>query len=336
MGQACKTPEDLQMDMQYVRLGSAGLKVSRLCLGTMNFGPDTSEPDSHAIMDKALELGINFFDTADIYGWDKSGWTEKIIGRWLAQGGGRRDSIVLATKVCGAMGDGPNDRGLSAYHIRSACEASLKRLQTDHIDLYQMHIIDRETPLEETLEAMEQLKREGKVLYVGSSNFPAWHIAEAQMMAQQGDVPHLVSEQCIYSLADRTVELEVLPAAEHFGMGVIPWSPLSGGMLAGVLEQAGNNRRASKGTQRKLQKHRNQVEAYEKFCDETGRQPAEVALAWVLANPAVTAPIIGPRTLDQLTNSLKVVGIDLDEAEMKRLDEIWPGPGGPAPESYSW
>ncbi|MFQ5807649.1 MAG: aldo/keto reductase, partial [Phycisphaerae bacterium] len=321
--------------MDYTYLGRTGLKVSRLCLGTMNFGPQATEADSHAIMDKALELGINFFDTANVYGWKKGeGVTEQIIGRWLAQGGRRRESIVLATKLFGEMGDGPNDRGLSAYHIRRACEDSLRRLQTDHIDLYQMHHIDRHTPLEEIWQAMEQLTREGKVLYVGSSNFPAWYIAEAQMAARQRNFLGLVSEQCIYSLADRMVELEVLPAAEHFGLGVMPWSPLGGGMLAGILHNRDKGRRAGKWTQNKLAQHRDQVEKYEAFCKDRGQHPADVALAWVLANPVVTAPIIGPRTIDQLTDNLRMLEMMLDEATLKRLDEIWPGPGGPSPEAY--
>jgi aryl-alcohol dehydrogenase-like predicted oxidoreductase len=323
--------------MEFKHLGRTGLKVSRLCLGTMNFGPHTSEPDSFAIMDKALELGINFFDTANVYGWKKGeGVTEQIVRRWLAQAGGRRESIVLATKVFGAMGDGPNDQGLSAYHIRRACEDSLRRLQTDHIDLYQMHHIDRNTPLDEMLQAMEQLTREGKILYVGSSNFPAWHIAEWQVAARQRNFLGLISEQCIYSLADRMPELEVLPAAQHFGLGVIPWSPLGGGMLAGILQKPDKGRRAGEWTLKKLEKHRGQVEKYEAFCKELGEDPAHLALAWVLANPVVTGPIIGPRTIDQLTGSLRVLEIKLDEPTMMRLDEIWPGPGGPAPEAYSW
>ncbi len=323
--------------MEYTHLGRTGLKVSRLCLGTMNFGPETPESDSFAIMDKALELGINFFDTANVYGWKKGeGWTEQIIGRWLAQGGARRESIVLATKVYGEMGDGPNDQGLSAYHIRRACEDSLRRLQTDHIDLYQMHHIDRNAPLEEIWQAMEQLTRAGKILYAGSSNFPAWYIAEAQMAARQRNFLGLVSEQCIYSLADRMPELEVLPAAQRFGLGVIPWSPLGGGMLAGILQKPDKGRRAGEWTQKKLAKYHDKVEKHEALCKELGQRPADVALAWVLANPAVTAPIIGPRTIDQLTGSLHALEIKFDEATTKRFDEIWPGPGGPAPEAYSW
>jgi len=325
------------MTMQYVPLGRTGLKVSRLCLGTMNFGPETCEPDSHAIMDKAIELGLNFFDTADVYGWKKGeGWTEQIIGRWLAQGGGRRESIVLATKVYGQMGDGPNACGLSAYHIRSACEGSLRRLRTDHIDLYQMHHVERTTPLDEIWQAMEQLAREGKVLYVGSSNFPAWYIALCQATAAQRHFLGLVSEQCLYSLADRMVELEVLPAARQFGLGVIPYSPLGGGILGGILKKPDKGRRAGEHAQKKLAKHRAQVDRYEAFCRELGEQPADVALAWILADPVITAPIIGPRTMEQLAGTMRSLDLKLDPTAMKRLDEIWPGPGGPAPEAYSW
>lgn len=331
--------------MQHVKLGRTGLMVSPLCLGTMNFGPKTSEQDSHDIMDKALELGINFFDTADVYGWKKGeGVTEQIVGRWLAKGGGRREQIVLATKVYNVMGDGPNDRGLSAYHIRQACDASLRRLHTDHIDLYQMHHIDRNTPLEEIWQAMEQLTRQGKIIYVGSSNFPAWHIAQANTLAAGRNFLGLVCEQCLYSLADRMVELEVLPAAETLGLGIIPWSPLSGGMLAGILKwtegqsdrQPDQSRRTSESQLRKLERHRPQLEKWEQFCDQSGHQPAAVALAWLLAKPVVTAPIIGPRTIEQLTDSLEALDVKLDDDAMKRLDEIWPGPGGPAPEAYSW
>jgi len=325
------------MEMQYTHLGRTGLKVSRLCLGTMNFGPETSEEDSHAIMDKALEAGINFFDTADVYGWRKGeGWTEQIIGRWLAQGGGRREQIVLATKVYNAMGDGPNDRGLSAYHIRRACEDSLRRLKTDHIDLYQMHHVDRQTPWEEIWQAMEQLVGEGKIIYVGSSNFAGWHIATANQEAAKRRFMGLVSEQSKYSLAERTAELEVLPACLEYGLGVIPWSPLASGALGGALKKFTEGRRASEGVQKIINRLRPQLEKYEALCGELGEEPANVALAWLLANPAVTSPIIGPRTMEQLTGCLRCLEIRLDEATLSQLDEIWPGPGGPAPEAYAW
>ncbi len=323
--------------MEYTYLGRTGLKVSRLCLGTMNFGPYTTEEDSYAIMDRALELGINFFDTADVYGWKLGeGVTEQIIGRWLAQGGGRRDKIVLATKVYNAMGDGPNDRGLSAYHIRKACEDSLRRLQTDHIDLYQMHHIQRDTPWEEIWQAMEQLVREGKVLYVGSSNFAGWHIAKAQAAAARRNFVGLVAEQSLYNLTARTVELEVLPAAEDYGLGVIPWSPLAGGLLAGVLKKATDGRRGSDSMQARVAEHRDEIEAYESLCDELGEAPANVALAWLLHNPVVTAPIIGPRTMAQLDGAAGVPEISLSNEVLARLSAIFPGPGGTAPEAYAW
>ena len=323
--------------MEYTYLGRTGLKVSRLCLGTMNFGPYTTEEDSYAIMDRALELGINFFDTADVYGWKLGeGVTEQIIGRWLALGGGRRDQIVLATKVYNAMGDGPNERGLSAYHIKKACEDSLRRLQTDHIDLYQMHHIQRDTPWEEIWQAMEQLVREGKVLYVGSSNFAGWHIAKAQAAAARRNFMGLVAEQSLYNLTARMVELEVLPAAEDYGLGVIPWSPLAGGLLAGVLKKATEGRRGSDRMQAQVAEHRDEIEAYESLCDELGEAPANVALAWLLHNPVVTAPIIGPRTMAQLDGAAGVPEISLSNEVLARLSAIFPGPGGTAPEAYAW
>ncbi len=323
--------------MEYTNLGRTGLKVSRFCLGTMNFGPQASETDSFAIMDKALELGINFFDTANRYGMPiRVGLTEEIIGRWMAQGGNRRERIVLATKVYGPMGDGPNDRGLSAYHIRRACEDSLRRLQTDHIDLYQMHHIERSTPWEEIWQAMEVLVQQGKVIYVGSSNFAGWHIAQAQAAAAARHFMGLVSEQSLYNLSARMIELEVIPVCRAYGLGLIPWSPLAGGLLGGALQQATEGRRASEHIQQRVEKHRPQLEAYESLCQELGEKPADVALAWLLHNPAVTAPIIGPRTLEQLTGSLRALEIKLTDDVLKRLDQIWPGPGGPAPEAYAW
>jgi aryl-alcohol dehydrogenase-like predicted oxidoreductase len=323
--------------METVSLGRTGLKVSRLCLGTMNFGPHTDESTSHAIMDRALDLGFNFFDTADVYGWKRGeGVTEQIIGRWLAQGGGRRERIVLATKVFGHMGDGANDWRLSAYHIRQACEGSLRRMKTDHIDLYQMHHIDRETPWEEIWQAMEQLVREGKVLYVGSSNFAGWHIAEAQGEARARAFMGLVSEQCVYNLTRRTVEMEVLPACRRFGLGVIPWSPLGGGLLGGVLEKSDTDRRGKDQVLNALEVNRAKVEEYEALCRKLGERPADVALAWLLHSRDVTAPIIGPRTMDQLETCLRSLEITLAQETMQELDAIWPGPGGEAPEAFAW
>ena len=322
--------------MEYTHLGRTGLTVSRLCLGTMNFGPQTSEPDSFALMDQALELGINFFDTANRYGGTLGvGVTEEIIGRWMAQGG-RRERIVLATKVYGPMGEGKNDRGLSAYHIRKACEDSLRRLQTDHIDLYQMHHIERTTPWEEIWQAMEQLVREGKVLYVGSSNFAGWNIVQANERAARRNFLGLVSEQSLYNLAARTIELEVIPACRDYGLGLIPWSPLASGVLGGALQKATEGRRSSEANQQRIEKIRPQLEAYENFCRELGEQPGDVGLAWLLSNPVVTAPIIGPRTAEQLSGSLRALEIKLSDESLKKLDEIWPGPGGQAPEAYAW
>lgn len=323
--------------MEYTQLGRTGLQVSRLCLGTMNFGPFTDEAESYAIMDQALEMGINFFDTANVYGWKLGeGVTEQIIGRWFAQGGGRREKTIIATKVYGRMGEWPNQSRLSALHIKRACEESLRRLQTDTIDLYQMHHIDRNTPWEEIWQAMEQLVREGKVLYVGSSNFAGWHIAQANEAAKARHFMGLVSEQSLYNLNARMVELEVLPACLHYGLGMIPWSPLAGGLLGGVLQKIESGRRTNERLQKEIEKRRPQLEQWEAFCAEMGEQPADVALAWLLHQKGVTAPIIGPRTMAQLTGSARALEIRLGEAELAKLDEIWPGPGGPAPEAYAW
>ena len=323
--------------MQYVSLGRTGLKVSRLCLGTMNFGPHTSEADAHAILDAALDAGINFVDTANVYGWKRGeGVTERILGRWFAQGGGRRERVVLATKVYGIMGDGPNDRGLSARHIVRACEDSLRRLQTDWIDLYQMHHVDRDTPWDEIWEAMERLVRQGKVLYVGSSNFAAWHIVAAQEAARRRHLLGLVSEQSLYNLLERTIELEVLPACRAYGIGVLPWSPLAGGLLGGVLRrQAREGRRAHERIQRRLQQERPRIERFERLCDELGHPPGRVALAWLLHRPGVTAPIVGPRTLQQLQDALQALSLRLPDEVLARLDDIFPG-YREAPEHYAW
>jgi len=323
--------------MDYTQLGRTGLKVSRLCLGTMNFGPFTTEADSFAIMDRALELGLNFFDTANVYGWKTGeGVTEQIIGRWFAQGGGRREKVVIATKVFGRMSEWPNDSRLSARHIRQACEGSLRRLQTDYIDLYQMHHIDRTAPWEEIWQAMEVLVQQGKVLYAGSSNFAGWHIAQAQEVARARNFLGLVCEQCLYNIKDRMVELEVLPACRAYGLGVIPWSPLAGGKLGGALRKAAEGRRAETHQLKEIKAQLPQLKAYEALCKKIGEKPADVALAWLLHNPVVTAPIVGPRTLEQLDGSLRTLKIKLSPESLKKLDGIWPGPGGEAPEAYAW
>jgi aryl-alcohol dehydrogenase-like predicted oxidoreductase len=315
--------------MDYVNLGRTGLKVSPLCLGTMNFGPQTSEPDSHAIMDHALELGINFFDTANGYG--GRGATERIIGNWFAQGGGRREKTVLATKVYGGMDDWPNNGQLSALNIRRACDASLSRLKTDYIDLYQMHHVDRDTPWDEIYQAFETLVTQGKVIYFGSSNFAGWHIAQASEIAKSRNFLGLVSEQTHYNLNVRKPELEVIPACKQYGLGLIPWSPLAGGLLGGVLQKEAAGRRANID----IEPQRAKLEKWEGLCQELGEKPADVALAWLLHNPVVTAPIIGPRTMEQLDGSLHALEIKLSEETTKKLDEIFPG-HKTAPEDYAW
>jgi aryl-alcohol dehydrogenase-like predicted oxidoreductase len=335
--------------MEYTHLGRSGLSVSRLCLGTMNFGPLTPPADAHAIMDHAHAIGINFFDTANRYGGRQSppgqittddqshpGWTEEIIGDWFAGGNARRERTVLATKLYGAMSEWPNDGKLSALNIRRACEASLRRLQTDYIDLYQMHHVDRDTPWDEIWQAMELLVQEGKVLYVGSSNFAAWNIVQANEAARQRHFLGLVSEQSHYNLATRLVELEVVPACRAYGVGIIPWSPLGGGLLGGVLAKAAAGRRADDRIQKLVAKHRPALEAYERVCAELGQKPARVGLAWLLHMPGVTAPIVGPRTMEQLEDAVAAEQLVLDADVMKKLDAIWPGPGGQAPEAYAW
>ncbi len=327
--------------MKHVSLGRSGLKVSPLCLGTMNFGPHTTEKDSFAIMDHALEVGVNFFDTADVYGWKRGeGVTESILGRWFAQGGSRRERVVLATKVFGDMetkdGLDPNlARGLSARKIIRSCDASLKRLQTDYIDLYQMHHIDRACPFDEIWQAMETLVAQGKIIYVGSSNFAGWDIASAQQTAAHRHFVGLISEQSIYHLDNRMIELEVLPACRHYGLGVIPWSPLGGGLLGGALRKLKEGRRSGAEFEKRVEAKRDKLEAYENFCAKLGGQPADVALAWLLHQPGVTAPIIGPRTMEQLTGALHALELKLTKDTLEALDKIFP-PSGEAPKAYAW
>jgi len=307
----------------------------------MNFGPKATPEESFAIMDLALELGINFFDTADVYGWKAGeGVTETILGQWFAQGGGRREQVVLATKVFGDMApagvkDPNRSRGLSARKIIRQCEESLRRMRTDFIDLYQMHHVDRGCPFDEIWQAMETLVAQGKVLYVGSSNFAGWDIATAQQIASRRHFLGLVSEQSLYNLAQRSVELEVLPASRHYGLGVLPWSPLAGGLLGGAPGKSETGRRSGEAYEKRVAENRPALEAWEALCERLGEEPANVALAWLLHNPAVTAPIIGPRTKEQLTGSIRSTEIELSAETLAELDTIWPGPG-PAPEAYAW
>ena len=332
------------MALQHRRLGNHGVLVSNICLGTMNFGWHTSEEDSFRIMDRALELGVNFFDTADVYGWSvEQGLTEEIIGRWLAQGGGRRDAIVLATKVYNPVDRKANlpevnsdGTSLSAYKIRKHCEGSLARLQTDWIDLYQMHHIDHNCPWDETWQSFDTLVKQGKVVYVGSSNFAAWDIATACQEASRRGLMGLVSEQSHYHLDNRMVELEVVPACRHYGLGLIPWSPLGGGLLGGALEKYETGRRKDEEFVKRVEEKRDQLEQYEGLCRDIGHPPGEVAIAWLLHNPIVTAPIIGPRTIEQLESAVRAAAIDLSQEMLDRLDTIFPGPGGEAPMAYAW
>ena len=329
--------------MDYRHLGRTGLRVSPLCLGTMNFGMrasgggvQTEEDEAFRIMDRGLDHGLNFFDTANVYG-DGRGLTESIVGRWFAQGDRRRERVVIATKLYNTRSEWPNEGRLSALHIRQACEDSLRRMQTDHIDVYQMHHVDRGTPWDEIWQAMDVLVAQGKVLYVGSSNFAAWHIVKANESAARRGSLGLVSEQSLYNLNARTVELEVLPACADYGVGVIPWSPLGGGLLGGVLaDRASGGRRGNENIHRQIERLRPQLERWEKLCAEIGAAPADVALAWLLHNPVVTAPIIGPRTVEQVDTALGALEVQLGDDVLGELDEIFPGPGGAAPEAYAW
>jgi len=321
--------------MQDTRLGRGGARVGRIALGTMNFGPVIDEDASFAIMDRAVSAGVNLIDTADVYGgapWgDLPGQSEEILGRWMAARG-NRDDLVIGTKVHGDMGPGPNDRGLSALHIRAAVDASLRRLGTDRIDLYQMHHIDRDVPLDETLSAFATLREQGKILYLGTSNFAGWHLARYQEIAAAAGYPRPVTEQSVYNLAQRVVELEVVPAAEHYGMGLLPWSPLASGQLGGVLAKTDRSRSSLEA----LGERRPAIERYEAFCAELGIAPGVVAIAWLLHQPVVTAPVVGPRTIEQLDSALAALDVTLDAGVLAELDRIWPGPGAPAPEAYAW
>lgn len=321
--------------MQYRQLGASALRVSELCLGTMNFGPRTSERESFEILSQALEAGINFIDTANQYGGRLGvGTTEEILGRWLAEDGSRRGRVVLATKVYAPMSDDINDRGLSARHIQNACEESLRRLGVDHIDLYQMHHLDRSARIEEIWQAMDRLISHGKITYVGSSNFPGWAIARANEKALARQRLGLVSEQSLYNLLERRVELEVLPACRAYGVGLIPWSPLAGGLL-GEPHGGDSGRRRSADLQQELASRKAQLDQFHDLCGALDEDPAAVAVAWLLHRPGVSAAIIGPGDPVQLTSLLRSSDIRLDGPTLERLDQIFP-PCGEAPEAYAW
>jgi aryl-alcohol dehydrogenase-like predicted oxidoreductase len=323
--------------MEYTHLGRTGLMVSRIALGGLKAAAPENLPGAPGLMDRALEHGINYLDTSNIYGLqDGDDWSENVIGRWLAQGGGRRERTVLATKLYQPQDDWPNHGRLSALHIRQACDDSLRRLQTDHIDLYQMHHVDRGTPWEEIWEAMEVLRLQGKILYVGSSNFAGWHIAQAQDKADARHFLGLVNEQSIYNLAVRDVEREVIPAIQAYGIGLSVWSPLHRGLLGGILaqEKAGGPRNPRVPAEQ-LERLRPQLTEYEKLCAELGRPPARVALAWLLQRPGVTSAVIGPNTIKQLDDTVAALDLHLDDQTRTRLDEIFPG-YRTAPEDYAW
>jgi len=334
--------------MKYQKMGRSNLSVSRICLGTMHFGGIADERESHRIMGKALETGINFFDTANVYGMPAAhGLTEEIIGRWFAQGGGRRDRVVLATKVYGRMIEKdtpPNEEGgLSAYKIRRHAADSLLRLQTDHIDLYQVHHIDRRIPMEEYWGAFEQLMRRGEVLYTGTSNFPGWGLVKHQLAARQRGLLGIVSEQSQYNLLNRWPELEVIPAAFDLGIGIMAYMPLAGGLLTGKGTAPTGSRTATVEGEyhRKLDKDAVFGE-FSKLCREMGERETAVAIAWVLANPAVYSAIVGIRTTAQLDGLERAAELNLDDEVMKKLDSIFdinkgrPLKKGPIPEAFAW
>lgn len=321
--------------MKYRRLGRTALQVSELCLGTMNFGPRTDVPESHAILDLAIDLGINFIDTANQYGGHLGvGTTETILGEWLGQVRARRDRIVLATKVHEPMSDDINDRGLSARHIQMACDASLKRLQVEHIDLYQLHHVDRTAPPEEIWQAADRLIAQGKITYLGSSNFPGWKIAQAGEQARASNRLGLVAEQSLYNLIERRAELEVIPAACEYGLGVIAWSPLAGGLLAGGAGEAGGRRQSDRILAARAARSE-QLADFEQLCGELGEIPSAVALAWTLHQDGIAAAIIGPSSREQLAGIAHVPDLVLSAETLARLDAVFP-PCGPAPEAYAW
>ncbi|HZB94325.1 MAG TPA: aldo/keto reductase [Herpetosiphonaceae bacterium] len=317
--------------MNYRSLGRTGVQVSPLCLGAMNFGGPTPEEESLRIIDAALDGGINFIDTANVY---NGGESERIVGRAL-QRNGRRDEVVLATKAHGEMGPGPNDRGNSRYHLIRACEDSLRRLQTDHIDLYQMHRPALDIPQDETLRALDDLVRAGKVRYIGCSTHPAWMVMEAIMISERYGLARYISEQPPYNLLDRRIENELVPLAQKYGLALLPWSPLAGGILAGRyndpnavpegsrLDRSG---RDSMFGQRVSRRGVEVARALAPIAQERGLTISQLALLWCKDQPGITAPIIGPRTMAQLEDALGVLERQLDDDVRARLDAL-NGPG---------
>lgn len=313
--------------MEYRALGRTGVQVSALCLGTMNFGGKTPEDESIRIMDTAFESGINFFDTANVY---NAGESERVVGKAIAN---KRDEIFLATKVYFPMGAGVNQSGLSRYHIMQECENSLRRLNTDHIDLYQLHRPDFNLPQDETLRALDDLIQQGKVRYVGVSTFPAWLTVEAIHISDRLGLNRYISEQPPYNLLDRRIENDLVPMAERYGMAIIPWSPLGGGVLAGKYPPKEAVPVDSRLAETEFYKDRITMRAREvaqqisELANEAGMSLPELALLWVKEQPGITAPIIGPRTMEHLQAALQVVGMLLDGDLAQQLDEICP-PGG--------
>lgn len=311
--------------MEYRNLGRTGVKVSQLCLGTMMFGRSTGEGDSIEIIERALDEGINFLDTANIYAFGES---ERIVGKALARTGKRSD-VVLATKAFFPLDrENPNAGGLSRRHLIEACDASLERLGTDRIDLYQLHRPQSDIPIDETLRALDDLIRAGKVRYIGTSMFPAWKMVESLWAAKELGLNRFVAEQCTYHLLDRTAEREVLPAAQTFGLAVIPWGPLCGGLLTGKYRRddtsaAGRWQGGKDNFDRPITEAAYAlVEAHVEHAADKGCTPSQLALAWNAAQPGVTAPIIGPRTMEQLIDNLGSVNVQIDADDAERIDAI--------------
>jgi aryl-alcohol dehydrogenase-like predicted oxidoreductase len=316
--------------MKYRFLGKTGLKVSELCLGAMTFGREADEATSRRILDRFIEAGGNFIDTADVY---TQGASEEIVGRWLK--GKNRDDFIIATKVRFPMGQGPNDAGLSRKHILAGVEASLRRLSTDYIDLYQVHCWDGSTPLEETLSTLNDLVRSGKVRYLGASNYSGWQLQKAIDLSRHTGWEAFTCLQPLYNLLDRSLEWELLPVCQNEGLGIIPWSPLRGGWLSGKFRRGMSA--PPEGTRVKIAEEQGWSESWSAYNNEhtwsvldalfavakaVDKAPAQVAINWLLQRPGVTAPIIGARTLEQLESNLGATGWALSEAHMTQLNQV--------------